>query len=326
MPQYEMLRDRTCCPSILLNLSGASLAVFGFALADTFLVEKIGEVDLSGQPPQRRERAFYRACRILMEVRSTLTELKALYLGAYARQDAAAGAAEGAGVVAAAGIAPHQAGPHAEAPDSRLPSPTLKPGPDFNDKDLRLGSRLISDYSSRAHSRSLVFSAIYDKQPVVAKICDHYNAEAHRLLAEQELAPHLLFVAELVGGGCIAVMRYVEYGLPADKVFGIGKKLSESATGDVARALEFLHAQNIVHGDVRLEHVIVYRADNPQAPGEKVWRANLIDFCVSGVAEVNKYPPFLRVPQGKSWVEGVGVGRPMKKEHDVQMFDLIRHT
>ncbi|KAI0294704.1 hypothetical protein B0F90DRAFT_1820992 [Multifurca ochricompacta] len=108
-------------------------------------------------------------------------------------------------------------------------------------------------------------------QLIVVKFVSIYNAEAHRLLASNQLAP------------------------PLD------------------RAVQLLHQQNFVFGDLRTPNLLI--------SGEKVM---LIDFDWCGTADESLYPSTLNTDSGIQWPDGVWPGEVMRKEDDVTMLERLR--
>ncbi|KAJ7493324.1 hypothetical protein B0H11DRAFT_2005908 [Mycena galericulata] len=152
---------------------------------------------------------------------------------------------------------------------------------------------------------------------VVVKFTRRYNARAHRILAEAGLAPALHYTSDVLGGYTIVVMELIR-----------GKTMWEwiqtevdrtapirSVLADVTKAVELLHAQGIVFGDLRAPNVMV-RADE---------RGVLVDFDWPAEAGVGRYPSTLFKESGE-WAPGVERYGIMQLEHDLFMLEQLREV
>ncbi|CAE6441605.1 unnamed protein product [Rhizoctonia solani] len=135
-----------------------------------------------------------------------------------------------------------------------------------------------------------VFEAITeDGRSIVVKFAQFYNFEAHKLLAAQSLAPQLLSLnPEPVGGGLVMIVMELA-GTSLDKYLDpTGPGLEPSARTqihkDVEMAMDLLHANNLVFGDLRSPNVLVVQT----ADGSL--RGRLIDFEWCGVEGEARYP------------------------------------
>ena len=145
---------------------------------------------------------------------------------------------------------------------------------------------------------------------VVVKITSRYNKRAHRILAEKGLAPKLHFCEPVLGGLNMVVMDYIK-GSP---LWEVSCSTNRSAIfQDIKTAIELLHSENLVFGDLRVQNVIV----KPEG------RALLVDFDWAGVHEKDRYPATLNDDGQSTWAPGVGRRKIMKKEHDLFMLGEI---
>jgi tRNA A-37 threonylcarbamoyl transferase component Bud32 len=91
---------------------------------------------------------------------------------------------------------------------------------------------------------------------VVVKFVSAYNAEAHRILAEHRLAPALYYAStesdeeSMYGGRYMIVMDFVE-----DKL--VVGHLSQPQFERVQEAINRLHENNLVFGDLRPPNILV---------------------------------------------------------------------
>lgn len=159
------------------------------------------------------------------------------------------------------------------------------------------------------HLRKLVFlaKALPNEELIVVKFIRSYCATAHSLLAKTGLAPRLLYFSgedktfHKPDGLDMVVMEYIHGDGP----------LSEAGRKDVCKAIELLHEEDLVFGDLRLPNVIATRES-----------AMLIDFDWSGKADQVVYPLLLNTTDIK-WPYGVAAGMPIRKEHDLHMLQVL---
>ncbi|KAK0184056.1 hypothetical protein F5146DRAFT_1228893 [Armillaria mellea] len=203
---------------------------------------------------------------------------------------------------------------------------------------LKAGIRTLDNYyrdlehlpllSNAHHPRFFPFPTFYnvdqsqtilDKSKVVVKFAQTYGVEAHELLAQHNLAPPLLHFKHLKEDGAgygalkIVVMGYVE-GMTASKVFN-GAALSPNVVVELERALNILHGEGLVFGDLRRPNIMIMPEDNT---------VRLIDFDWAGKENEARYPIHLNESKEVKWADGVGSYRKIDKKHDLDMLERIR--
>lgn len=147
----------------------------------------------------------------------------------------------------------------------------------------------------------------------VVKFVPMYNAAAHRLFAEHQLAPALHYARtehdneQTYGGRYMIIMDFVVATSPTHS-------LSEEQFGQVKRALEVLHSADLVFGDLRLPNILITT---------KKEKAMIIDFDWCKKAGEGRYPVTLN-QEGIDWPEGVHPYSIMEKQHDLDMLDQLR--
>ena len=138
---------------------------------------------------------------------------------------------------------------------------------------------------------------------VVVKFATRYNADAHRLLHGQGLAPALCYFARLVGDFYMAVTDYVD----SDPLSDCPKQENHLGIfSQVEKALKLLHGDNLVFGDLRPENIVL------DAHGG----AKLIDFDFVGTHGVDRYPASFNTTFHPEGVYRHGI---MDKKHDIAM-------
>jgi len=152
-------------------------------------------------------------------------------------------------------------------------------------------------------------------QDIVVKFVDRYGKRAHQLLADQGLAPKLLYCGSphlnddepSYQSISMVVMEYID----GDKLAVAKRKMSEESVetvrSDVRRALDLLHGHGLVFGDLRAPNIMI----------TKDGKVKLIDFDWAGEEGQAKYPPL--ISSEISWPEGVKALAVMRREHDLVM-------
>lgn len=177
-------------------------------------------------------------------------------------------------------------------------------------------------------SKAIFKARTSDGQLIVVKFTDRYNATAHRLVAEANLAPQLLFISSdnpsaLSGGLIMVVMEFVE-GETAHEMFTVTSsgclkgrtRLLKTLRQDVDKAMAILHGAGLVFGDMRAPNIMV--------AGE---RAKLVDFDWCGLDGQDRYRGDVNVCNESeksderqiNWHSEVKRGGVMKKHHDIWM-------
>ncbi|KAL4247717.1 Protein kinase domain-containing protein, partial [Pleurotus pulmonarius] len=135
---------------------------------------------------------------------------------------------------------------HMLSPARLYPSPMYKthpPGPIQFIERLR-----FPGWDDESYHCSL-FKAKLGDEPVIVKFCETYGEEAHTIVAAAGLAPRLRFVGALCGGGKMVVMDDAN-GEPASVALQSLKALPSTVMNDLESALDILHANDLVYGDL----------------------------------------------------------------------------
>jgi len=153
---------------------------------------------------------------------------------------------------------------------------------------------------------------------VLVKFAVKYNERAHRLLANQGLAPALYYCVPVIGDMRMVVMEYIP-GSRGQSVHTVSNRpplpraLPKLVEREVSKALGFLHEERLVFGDLREPNLLYL----PEEGG----RVLLVDFDGVGQDEEDRYSACLNPDAGLS--HNVKRGQIMKKEHDFQSLKLV---
>ncbi|KAK2464713.1 hypothetical protein APHAL10511_003289 [Amanita phalloides] len=151
---------------------------------------------------------------------------------------------------------------------------------------------------------------------IVVKFVERYCQEAHELLAQQHLAPELLYYgkpslengAPNYGELSMVVMEFIH-----GETLLVAKNRVDrvEVKGQVERAIHLLHQVDIVFGDLRKPNVMITNQNE----------VRLIDFNWAGKAGEAEYP-YLISP-AIAWPPGVEPLSLMEKRHDLVMLERL---
>jgi serine/threonine protein kinase len=152
-------------------------------------------------------------------------------------------------------------------------------------------------------------------QDIVVKFVDRYGKKAHQILADEGLAPKLLYCGSphlnddepSYQSISMVVMEYVDGDTFAVAKQRMSEESIKTVRSTVRRALLLLHSHGLVFGDLRSWNVMITKSDE----------VKLIDFNWSGEEGQAKYP--LLISPEIAWPEGVRALAVMRREHDLEM-------
>ncbi|CAE6446212.1 unnamed protein product [Rhizoctonia solani] len=287
--------DRCCCPSILIAIAGPWMSVLGAIFLDRPVIQPLTGFLWVGHNPS---------------VPSNLDDLARVFYGiSQAREELK--------------------NYYAALPDPRevLASffPYLTEYVDPTGRTIKFQYKKHANRIGRpSGKKELVFFARTLENPpkkIVVKFATRYHSDAHRLLAEEGLAPELLYDGTMYPKDqpgpehFMVVMEYVNGGdLGQSSVHPPPLCVSQ----DVERAIQLLHAKDLVFGDLRMPNIMLEKDKTGLVIGAK-----LIDFEWCGKHHVERYP--LSMNQVTlTWAPGMRPGQPLDKDHDIKMFHRLR--
>ena len=177
-------------------------------------------------------------------------------------------------------------------------------------------NRTVIDEENKRHARYLARMRTEDgasTMEVFVKFAVHYNATAHRLLANHEppLAPALHSCTRVIGDMFMVVMEYLPGASLLEVLLPLPASVQEAIHRDVPRALEILHERDFVFGDLREANLLYLPEDGG--------RALLVDFDSVGRNGEDRYSACLNPDAGL----GVDRLQIMEKSHDVDNFERL---
>ncbi|KAK0216320.1 hypothetical protein IW262DRAFT_1276813 [Armillaria fumosa] len=313
--ELKVLREKCCCPTLVLAGWGPNLALLGVVWTDRFIVQRITDIVFIAQATTSPDEQIYRLARLFTVIRFSLKDLVGYYECINAQ--------------------------------ATIPLQPNNPHPRFFPHMTRFLSRETNEFIKFRY-----ISAINDEdptnvifrieteeeepRPLIAKFSDRYGYAAHQYLAECGFAPKLFYYGLLDGetdvltcksdvvtgkirsdaGGLytgplhMVVMEYVD-----------GKNAAEipdtewpaDAFEKVKAAVDKLHDGGFVFGDLRRPNVMFTRH-------EQDVRVYLVDFDWSGLEGEVYYPPGLS--ERPIWAKGVVSFQKIEKEHDLKMLEM----
>jgi hypothetical protein len=168
---------------------------------------------------------------------------------------------------------------------------------------------------------TLMSSSVNTPEPeVIVKFTAQYHPEAHRLLANAGLAPALHACVPVCGSLSMVVMDFVQ-GEPAGRAVRHGDLLPYAVYKDIHDAIELLHLNGLVFGDLRMPNIMVVPVESGSDVG---YRGMLVDFDWVGPHGTGRYPASLNDDLLDFRSSGIQRHGIMDKEHDRVMLDKFK--
>ena len=251
------MRNNSCCPTFLVATAGAWLAVLGGVFTDKWIVQRLTDFVRTGLDTPFAEARCRQMARTMYALRRNIERLEKYYEALELHPDA-----------------------HKYSHPTFFPSITTFLDKTGNSTLFKYIRPLEDQPGCVAFQVKTIGSSPID---VVVKFVERYGEEAHQLLAEEHLVPQLLYCGRVgvhdddptFGELRMVVMEYVD-GETLHEV----KRVPPSAKAEVARALQILHDQDCIFGDLRRQNVMITRNE----------QVKLIDFDWAGKENETRYP------------------------------------
>lgn len=315
--QYTGIRNASPCPCILVAIGGPWICIFGAVFVDVVIVQPLTGYFHLGDTPFKRD-AVEHAARIFHVVSEAVQKLTDMYNS----------------------LQPSSVPVH----DRLLPAPTYRDdlAIEFEDRDalsprnLRFESRFDFEGRLSGEYRCAIFLGTLRGQGVVIKFCEAYGVRAHRLLADQDppLAPKLHLAVGVRGGLTMVVMdrvdgrnahsRFLRFDSqdPYSSSLGVENSSWDAVKADVKKAVDLLHAADLVFGDLRRPNILVIQ--RPRTGDASYCEGGmLVDFDWAGPAGQARYPSSLNDSGDIDWAEGVTAGALIEKQHDLVTYQRL---
>ena len=289
--QFEPFRNASVCPTFLFAAAGPWVTILGAVIIDGVIVQRLTDYVWVGIDSALSESHVIEVSRVFYALRESLKRLAAYYDSLKPNSD-------------------HPVG------SRYFPSITA----------YRQGGVLI-DFEYLGYMENgldcVTLRARTTAEPrrdVVVKFVDRYGERAHQILADEGLAPSLLYYGSprledgqaSYRGVFMVVMEFIDGETFAAVMDRMDKGAKDRVGSEVRRALGILHSNGLVFGDLRGPNIMV----------TKKGEVKLIDFNWAGIDGQAKYPSLITVAPSM-WPDGVGALFVMKREHDAVMWGKL---
>ncbi|KAJ3729110.1 hypothetical protein DFJ43DRAFT_1040729 [Lentinula guzmanii] len=273
--QYQPVREASCCPVLLLGLSGHVLAVWGAVFADRFFFERLALIYIGPQPPSTLpsstmgrsdiEVGIREAAKLFRTLEHCVQDVKYHYCSL----DLPAHSSPVSSTTHST-LIPKPFTARTSRKMDTLPSTISTPlDPSrfvywnsftSQGKQYKLGyCRRLTEYMTKpVFVASLTSSSDlnFPVTEVVVKFALRYSEVGHRLLADVKLAPRIHYCSfEKSIGLWVIVMDYIQGNV-------CNRKLTKPQKDSLADAIGILHKNNFVFGDLREPNVIITEGEN----------------------------------------------------------------
>ena len=304
--QFNAIRDRCCCPTLILAGGGPWMVVLGGVLTDRPIVQRLTDMLWIGHSSTHQEVRIEHLARVFLALRTSAEELGNFYRNLIHNMT------------------------EMPAFDQRKldhPHPRFYPYITYFPQDSQMVSfkyvqRLEDDPGCVTF---LAQTTAFKTRDIVVKFVTTYGDGVHRFLADKGYAPQLLYCGPIPEADTIlaniplpmtegaidrrllplmrmVVMDYVKpSGYPAEQV----------AREQLERVLDLLHDEGYVFGDLRKPNIL-FDVDK---------KLKLIDFDWAGCQGAAHYP--LDLSKGIQWAQGVSDLALILPQHDLEMKDIL---
>ncbi|TFK31382.1 hypothetical protein BDQ12DRAFT_694237, partial [Crucibulum laeve] len=168
------MREKCCCPTLILAGGGPWLGVLGGVLTDKLIIQRLTDMMWIGDSSMYEDGRLYHVTQALVALREALRELKMFYKSLYSQNIAKL--------------------------DPKLPHPRFFPYPtSFTEKMTTISVDFKYLKPLQDDARCVTFLAeTEDNSLVVVKFVDRYGREVHEFLAEEGHAPRLRYCGPLL--------------------------------------------------------------------------------------------------------------------------------
>jgi serine/threonine protein kinase len=276
------------------------MMVSGAVFAETFVVQRLTDYIALGSHPTEEDKGLRRVAQILVALKECIEDLEKFY------KSLEPAPVDPPPSAAASSTARTKSRGQTSGPPRKIFPYYTKYLTKDGEHRFKYTTRLTPSDSPRA-----VFEAIMESpgaKKVVVKFTRTYCEEAHRLLAEHFLAPELLHHEVIEGTGIhLVVMDYVE--VTTTKEGALKVESGSEHVGLLRKAIQLLHAQGFVFGDLREPNVLIAGAE-----------LKLVDFDWCGKIGEACYPTNINMSEGIPWPDGVRAEGKIQIAHDVTWF------
>ncbi|KAI0676591.1 hypothetical protein C8Q78DRAFT_1073381 [Trametes maxima] len=322
--RYELIRQHSCCPVLLVALSGDILIVWGGAYGERFLYQPLITIRVGLQPSIYSDDPGFGGNHVGASVLEVAKVLRVLKRGVNALYTYYEGLLSSLSKIKER--KPSRPGCRAKSNAGGERTQPFEPPPasphwstfiiEEVPYKLQYTEMLVPDSIQNTVYCATVTPPLNDgTDKVVVKFTHCYGEEGHRLLADNGLAPKLYYCAyEHTVDMIVAVMAFMP-----GKVSGSRVSLSHKQQGDLKRAVDLLHGADLVFGDLRMPNIITY--DDTVALVDFEWCGAAVDDTEKGKRQA-RYPVDINLSDIE-WAPGVRRYGRIEKAHDLFMLESL---
>ncbi|TFK34770.1 hypothetical protein BDQ12DRAFT_612898 [Crucibulum laeve] len=261
-PERKSMREKCCCPTLLLAGGGPWLGVLGAVFTDKIIVQRLTDMMWIGHSSTYEDGRLYRLTQTLVALREAVHSLKESYEDVHQH------------------VTPYKR----DLSNPNKPHPRFFPYPtSFTENHTSITIKFKYLKPLQKSPRCVTFLAQTDDNSlVVVKFVDRYGREVHEFLAKEGYAPKLHYCGSLplqlvqpqpastspipglsFGPLQMVVMDYVE---------PLSEDLPATARPQIEEILKKMHKEGYVFGDLREPNIIFNKN-----------KIQLIDFDWAGV-------------------------------------------
>lgn len=350
--RYWRVWQVSCCPMILIVVIGDTISVWGAVFADRFMFEPLCSIQLGpspnirtiselpsdwlstrrpaastdsnppaqqSPPPQqshpagpvledRWDAGVRDLAKLLRCLDHAVVDLMRYYTGLQLPAQSSNPQTSSRGQKSFSTPSSTTSQPSTSPAQARFPFWTSFTSDDGFKYDLVYLARLTDDISKPVFRARMTASSGGNPVDVVVKFAFSYGEKGHKLLADRDSAPTLLYckyerdigmwaiVMELLAGGSLEAGSY----------------LTDGQRKSLQAALDALHEEKLVFGDLREPNII--------ASGDRV---KLIDFDWCGEEGVVRYPATTNTTGEIKWHSQVCGGQLIFRSHDTFRLEVM---
>ncbi|CAA7270120.1 unnamed protein product [Cyclocybe aegerita] len=288
---HAKIRENSCCPSFLIAIAGASIAILGAIWTDKIIVQRLTDYIWLGHDTIFNDEAIYRNARILYALSRSLRRLDTFYKSLKIQ-------------------------PQPPVPEKLEPRyfPSINAYRGLDDTIINFTFIIPLELDSVC-TTFLAKTEGPVSEPIVVKFVRRYNKEAHQLLAAKGMAPKLRYcdkVGVRDGDPSYGHLRMIVMDFVDGETVEKAQTLPPTFHQQIQDILTVLHQADYVFGDLRGPNVMITKNN------EVVF----IDFDMVGKHGESTYP--IMMSPSIQWADGVADGlRVMMKEHDLEMLQRL---
>ncbi|KAH7886464.1 hypothetical protein F5I97DRAFT_1928318 [Phlebopus sp. FC_14] len=297
----EQLRNKCCCPTFLIAHAGPWLAVLGGVISSRCIVQRLTDYIWVPVHSVGDDRHYFRIARVLYALKESIDRLES-----WTQHVMKSGETFDTKSL--------RSNPSSPLHPRFCPTPNV-----YLRGDTRVTFEYLQPLERYPSCVTYLARTTEDRHKVVVKFVTEYGNEAHHMMGEAGYAPKLLFYGPInvdadmpsYGNLRMVVMDYVDGLMLCDAKEK--RKVPPDFHSDLAEAIQKLHDEGFVFGDLREPNIMITNDDKP--------KVQLIDFNWAGKKGEARYP--VSISRSIQWPEGVQGLELIDEAHDKAMLKFL---